>query len=178
MVSVMASVCIRYTVGGGCWIRANVKQPYTQDLFRLCSRSVGDTRPGHLGPREIVTIFMAVDNRYPPLLPPSSSFPAAFKQKLLTSWKIMAALKSISLPDIFASWKFTLLLPRYLFIFIAAIGLLSYRHWQRRMHCKSRVYGANDSIALLSIPPALRVYLSHGSRSASPPSSSNGGGRR
>lgn len=108
--------------------------------------------------------------------PPSSSFPAAFKQKLLTSWKIMAALKSISLPDIFASWKFTLLLPRYLFIFIAAIGLLSYRHWQRRMHCKSRVYGANDSIALLSIPPALRVYLSHGSRSASPPSSSNGGG--
>ena len=38
----------------------------------------------------------------------------------------MAALKSISLPDIFASYKFTLLLPRYLFIFIAAIRLLSH----------------------------------------------------
>lgn len=50
----------------------------------------------------------------------------AFSRKLLTSWKIMAALKSISLPDIFASYKFTLLLPRYLFIFIAAIRLLSH----------------------------------------------------
>lgn len=170
-----ACVCIRYDCWWWRWIRANVKQPIPVSVvlasigWRYAARA---SRAPVKSLRYLWRLIIDILPLYPPLSPPLS------KQKLLTSWKIMAALKSISLPDIFAPCKFTLLLPRYLFIFIAAIGLLSYRHWQRRMHCKSRVYGANHSIALLLLL-ALRVYLSHGSRSPIlshlPPTGGGGG---
>lgn len=61
--AVVVSVMARRGVVAGGWIRANVKEPprpvsVVRDRLAI--------RGGHLGPREIVTIFMAVDNRYPP----------------------------------------------------------------------------------------------------------------